>query len=123
MSDMIWELYPDAVECGISIIDFWNLSMMEIFDLMQGYKRRKQLELKQQLTNGFAFAESMAEHIGLYLNSENKARHPWDFFPGLFREEKEAYEEWLAQKQTETARENRKVYAAELRRRREMGST
>lgn len=118
---MIWEMYPDALDCGISIADFWELSVMEIYDLMQSYRRRKQFEVKQQLINGFSLQEYNARYIATYLNSENKTPHPWDFFPDLFEEEKKSYEKYLAQEQTETARENRKAYAAELKRRREMG--
>ncbi len=62
--------------------------------------------------------KSIAEHIGRYLNSENKARKPWDFYPELFREEREQFEESKQEEQVVTAAENRRLYAAEFNRRR-----
>lgn len=118
---MINNLYPDALDCGISVTDFWELSVMEISDIMQSYKHRKKVQLKQDLINGFAFAQNTAELIGKYLSKENTARNPWDFFPELFAEEKKIYEAEQEKRQVETARENRKAYAAELKRRRETG--
>lgn len=88
---------------------------------MQSFKRRKEKQLKQELVNGFVFAQHTAELIGKYLNEKNTARMPWDFFPELFAEEKKAYMEELEKRQNEAARENRKAYAAELKRRREIG--
>lgn len=114
-------MYPDALDCGVPIRGFWNLSLAEISDMMESFKRKRDRELKQNLINGFAFAEHTAELIGQYMNSENKARNLWGFFPQLFAEEKKLYEEREAAQQLETAKENRKAYAAEVKRRREMG--
>ena len=120
-TELISELYPEALDCEISITDFWNLSVMEISDLMQSFKRKRDRQLKQELINGFAFAQNTAELIGRYLNEENTVRMPWDFFPDQFAEEKKQYEELEEKKQIERAKENGKAYAAELKRRHEAG--
>ena len=85
--------------------DFWTMSIPEVHDCIRSYGRRAKIKILQQ----FIQAESIAEHIGRYLNSENKARKPWDFYPELFREEREQFV---------TAAENRRLYAAEFNRRR-----
>ena len=90
---------------------------------MESYNRRQERNLKIELSKVFTLAESTAEHVGLYLNKDNTARQPWDFYPGLFAEEKKAHEAAMAKEQNEKARENRRAYAAELKRRREMGLT
>ena len=69
--------------------DFWTMSIPEVHDCIRSYGRRAKIKILQQ----FIQAESIAEHIGRYLNSENKARKPWDFYPELFREEREQFEE------------------------------
>lgn len=97
------------------------MSIAEVNDAILSFKRRRDRELKQQLINGFVFAQNTAELIGTYLHKENKARHPWDFFPQMFAEEKKLYEAAQEKQQIETARENRKAYAAEHNRRREAG--
>lgn len=94
--------------------DFWNMSIPEVHDCIRSYGRRAKIKILQQ----FIQAESIAEHIGRYLNSENKARKPWDFYPELFREEQEQFEESKQEEQVVTAAENRRLYAAEFNRRR-----
>lgn len=94
---------------------------MELYDMMESSRRRQEQEMRRQISMLFVLAESTAEHVGCYLNSENKARLPWDFYPELFAAEKAEYEKTQAAEQAHTARENRKAYAAELKRRREMG--
>lgn len=97
------------------------MSIPEVHDCIRSYGRRAKIKILQQ----FIQAESIAEHIGRYLNSENKARKPWDFYPELFREERELFreereqfEESKQEEQVVTAAENRRLYAAEFNRRR-----
>ncbi len=120
-SEQIQELYPKALDCGISAADFWNMSVADIFDEMESYERRRIREFKQDMGKLFVLAESTAEHIGKYLNSDNKARKPWDFFPALFQEEKKEFEQEEKTRQLEIAKENRRAYADEVKRRREAG--
>ena len=97
------------------------MSVADIFDEMESYERRRIRSFKESINKVFVLAESTAEHIGTYLSTDNKARMPWDFFPMLYKEEKEKYETEELKRQTETARENRKAYADEIKRRREAG--
>lgn len=92
------------------------MSIPEVHDCIRSYGRRAKIKILQQ----FIQAESIAEHIGRYLNSENKARKPWDFYPELFREEREQFEESKQEEQVVTAAENRRLYAAEFNRRRHL---
>lgn len=91
------------------------MSIPEVHDCIRSYGRRAKIKILQQ----FIQAESIAEHVGRYLNSENKARKPWDFYPELFREEREQCEESKREEQVITAAENRRLYAAEFNRRRQ----
>lgn len=97
------------------------MSVADIFDHMESYYRRKGRDAKQKLSMLFVLAESTAEHIGTYLNSENTARAPWDFYPELFKLEKDIYEKEEIKRQTNRARENRRAYAKEIKKRRELG--
>lgn len=89
--------------------------------MMGSFRRRRNNQIKQDLINGFAIAQHTAECIGQYLSKENEVHQLWDYFPELFVEEKKLYEATEGERQLETAKANRKAYAAELKRRREMG--
>lgn len=110
-------MYPKAIDSGLAISEFWELSIPEVRDAIESMERRVKLELSHK----FFLAQSIAEHVGLYLNNENKARQLWDFFPELFQKEKAEYEEIENKAAVAKAVENRKRYAAEIKRRREMG--
>lgn len=88
---------------------------------MESFNRKKEQQLKENLLVKFFQAESIAEHVGVYLNSENKARKLWDFFPELFEDEKKAYEKAVAKEELERLKENRRAYAREIKRRRKLG--
>ena len=66
---------------------------MEIFDYMESFRRVEEKRVKKELSQKIFLAQATAEHIGMYLNEENKARNLWDFFPRLFEAEKQAWEE------------------------------
>lgn len=97
------------------------MSVADIFDEMESYNRRLENSFKRALSIAFTQAESTAEHVGRYLNEKNTARAPWDFFPELFREEKELYERETVKREMEKARANRHAYAKEVKKRREAG--
>lgn len=114
---MIEDLYPRAVDCGIPPAMFWELSVMEVYDLMESYTRTRRRDMKDRLMTAFVQAESTAEHIGTYLNKDNKAREMWDFFPELFAEEKKLHEEAVEAEEAEKLRRSRVDYAREWNRR------
>ncbi len=94
---------------------------MEIFDYMESFRRREEKRVKEELSQKFFLAQATAEHIGMYLNKENKARNLWDFFPWLFEAEKQAWEEEMEKEELEKAKERRRTYIAEYKRQREAG--
>lgn len=114
-------MYPIALDCGISQERFWNMAVSDIIDCMDSFYRCRQRNEKEKLSMLFLLAESAAEHIGEYINSDNKARKPWDFFPALFQEEKKEFEQVEKNRQLEIAKGNRRAYADEVKRRREAG--
>lgn len=79
---------------------------------MESFYRRQEKQLKEKLSIAFVLAQSTAERIGMYLNKDNKARAPWDFYPALFADEKAAYEK----AEMEERREKIRAYAAEWKR-------
>lgn len=85
--------------------------------MIRSYERRVKLEI----THKFFLAASIAEQVGMYLNSENKVRNLWDFFPEMFADERKEYEKMETEIQVKKAAENRKRYAEELNRRRRNG--
>lgn len=92
------------------------MSLAEICDEMESFYRRQEKQLKEKLSIAFILAQSTAERVGVYLNKDNKAREPWDFYPSLFADEKAAYEKAAEEAEMEERREKIRAYAAEWKR-------
>lgn len=83
---------------------------------MESFYRQQEKQLKEKLSIVFVLAQSTAERVGVYLNKDNKARAPWDFYPSLFADEKAAYEKAAEEAEMEERREKIRAYAAEWKR-------
>lgn len=120
--DLLSELYPYALDAGISIDLFWNSSVNEIIDMLESYGRRKEQERKLKIQDDFIIAEVIALNILAPVAGDKEAMpHPWDYYPSFFEAEKKSWEENQLKQQMEDYRERRKAYIAEVNRRRQLG--
>ena len=121
MSEQLAELYPVALEMGIPVEIFWNLSVNEIFDTLANIRRRLLREEKQRIMDNFIQAQAIAVDISALFAKDGKIAHPWDYYPSFFEAEKKSWEENQLKQQIEDYRERRKAYIAEVNRRRQLG--
>ena len=91
---VIQSLYKDALEHGISISDFWEMTIPEITDTINALENQKTHDFKEQISVAFAEAEATSSRIA-YIFTDPKKRNkknivmPWDLYPELFIDEKE----------------------------------
>lgn len=116
MSDVIDAMYPAALEAGITIEQFWNLSIAEVQDVINAYAQRRKTDLKQSIRMQFLLASLIPQYI--LRNETDPVPQPWDYYPELFEEEKELYEKAAAEKELEEFKERRRQYAAALNKQR-----
>ena len=98
---MVSQLYPAALDCEISPSNFWNLSLLEITDLIESYERRRLIRTKQDLLNKHFLARDIGQFVALTVHGsdEIEIRELWDFFPELFGDMKEDAEKQKAEQQ------------------------
>ncbi len=91
---MISGIYPSALDCGINPDQFWEMSLLEITDIMDSYRRRVESKTKQDIMLKHFLARDIGQHIALSIHGSDEAQiaELWDFFPDLFAEEKEEAE-------------------------------
>ena len=123
ISDLVYELYPLALDCGIRPDEFWGYSLGEIRDVMGSYARMEQRRVKEQITSRFQLSDLIGLHMQKLFDNKNEINLPnvWDIYPDLFAEEQEAYEERQRAEALEQAKISRREYAArfnEMRRQR-----
>lgn len=94
-------MYEVALDCGVPIGEYWELSIQEVADLLESHRRRERGEARKELSGKHFLAKDIAQHVNLIINGSNDGSGPmelWDFFPGLFEEER-AHAEKAVQEQ------------------------
>lgn len=119
VSDYIYDLYPRALDCGIKIHDFWELSVLEIEDYISSYNRMKKEYVKEQVSWQHSVVGLISEVLSVLISGrKDELTMPWDRYPDLFEAEKREYEHVTEQKKLYSIGDSRRAYAAEFNRRR-----
>ncbi|WP_317437031.1 hypothetical protein [Thomasclavelia spiroformis] len=111
---MIIEIYPNAIDCGISPFIFWNSCLDEIYDLISSYRRREKLKQKQRAVDNAILAQQIIQGIGALFSekdSEIEIKQLWDYYPGVFEDEKKLYEKQKEIDEFEKFKEKRREFA------------
>ena len=108
VSDDLDELYEQALDCGIRPALFWELSPLEVADLMASYHRKERRKFKQQVGLSFLQAEVTARYVSL--QKGDPLPEPWEYYPTLFEEEKQAFEQEKLKEYYEKRREDAARY-------------
>ena len=80
------DLYPLALQCGVSPFDFWNLGIDEVNDLIDAFTKNKKNDVKIQITMMSVQVNQLVERLSLKENEE--PLQLWDYYPSLFEYEK-----------------------------------
>jgi len=104
-------LYHDALDCGISINEFWALAIPEVLDKMKSHKRIKLREQKSDINICFLQARLIGEYLGKVWDPKIKISHQWDIFPELFAEDQAIYEAAREREEFEGYKERRRLHA------------
>lgn len=109
------------MECGISPGIFWDSSINEILDMIEGHEKEKERERKRQLMDSFTTAKAIALNFSTALSGKDNFVNPWDFYADMFKEEKEHFEQVQREQELAKRREEKKKFIEEFNRRRQQG--
>lgn len=97
-------MYPIALDCGVPVGEYWDLTLQEIVDIIEAYKRRQTRDKKSRVEEAFVLAEVIANRVGMVFGgkkSDSDVLWPWHFYPDLFEDKSEEIEEKREQIETE----------------------
>ena len=79
-----------ALDCGITVREFWEMSLDEILDSRDSFSRNYERRVKDKLSNLHFLARDTAQQISAMLAGSEDVSAPelWDYFPDLFGKEK-----------------------------------
>ena len=82
---------------------FWESSLLEIYDLMDSYNRRKKNEIKEleekikiEISVNTVLARQIGEYVASLFNKDAKITPLNEFFPSLFKEDEEEKKDDMA---------------------------
>lgn len=110
---MLMRIYPTALKVGINPFNFWENSLDENLDIIEAYNANQKNEFKQRVILNDTLASVIGANVAKLFDSKNEVKIPqvWDYFPELFKEEKETFEEQRMEEEFESFKTNRKLYA------------
>ena len=81
------------LDIGGKPLDFWDLTVLEIREMIESYNRVKIQERKEKILDSYILSRMITNHVSLLLSNDVKIAELWEYAPELFAEEKQAMEE------------------------------
>jgi len=117
--ELVNSLYMPALQCGIRPDDFWAMSVGELTDVIEAEMETRKQERKARISDAFVQAQAIAAYVMHEKNSP--VPQPWDYYPELFKEDKEQYLENKKKAEIEEHKAQMREYARRLKEKRMRG--
>lgn len=93
MKQIVDELLPLALQCGISYFDFFKMTFAEVQLVIENQLTTRKREMQQKAAMAYTEASLIAMFISRLFSEKTKVLSLYDAFPDLFADEKKAEEE------------------------------
>ena len=80
------------LDIGGKPLDFWDLTVLEIREMIESYNRVKIQERKEKIIDSYRLSQMISNHVSLLLSKDAKGFEFWEYAPELFIEEQQAVE-------------------------------
>lgn len=80
------------LDIGGKPLDFWDLTVLEIREMIESYNRVKTQERKEKIIDSYRLSQMIFNHVSLLLSKDAKVFEFWEYAPELFIEEQQAVE-------------------------------
>ena len=118
VTDSLLLMYEDALDAGIDPVSFWDYSPGEILDLLDSYERRRKHEAREKVSRMFIHAQIIRRYM--FPPEGDKPPTPWEYYPDLFEEEQDSYEQNAKEQELIRLKNSRQAYYQEFNKRRKM---
>lgn len=81
------------LDIGGKPLDFWDLTVLEIREMIESYNRVKIQERKEKIIDSYRLSQMISNHVSSLLSKDAKVLEFWEYAPDLFVEEKQAVEQ------------------------------
>jgi len=99
------------LDIGGEPLVFWDLTVLEIRDLIESYNRVRIQERKEKIIDSYRLSQMIANNVSLLLSNDAKTLEVWDYAPELFQEEKEQVEKARQEQEMRLHKERMRAFA------------
>lgn len=84
MEDLFEQLLPSALECGISLFDFWDLTFGEISLYISIHNKKEKLRIQEQAAFNYSLANLIGISVTRLMDKNSKYPSIEEAYPNLF---------------------------------------
>nr|DAN72197.1 MAG TPA: hypothetical protein [Caudoviricetes sp.] len=108
---MVERLYPMFLDIGGKPLDFWDLTILEIRDMIESHNRVTIQKQKEKIVESYRLSQMIANNVSLLLSKEAKPLDVWDYAPDLFQEERDQVEKARQEQEMRMHKERMRAFA------------
>ena len=99
------------LDIGGEPLVFWDLTVLEIRDLIESYNRVRIQERKEKIIDSYRLSQMIANNVSLLLSKDAKPLEVWDYAPELFQDEREQVEKARLAQELRLHQERMRMFA------------
>lgn len=109
-------LLKDALDCGVSINEFYDMTIKELTDYRDSFLRKREIKRKDSADMIYRLATLITNGTSCILSSDNKPIEFLEIFGDIFEEESKINEEIKIKNQMEIHKQRMKEFAERVNR-------
>nr|DAS14336.1 MAG TPA: hypothetical protein [Caudoviricetes sp.] len=99
------------LDIGGKPLDFWDLTILEIKDMIESHNRVTIQKQKEKIVESYRLSQMIANNVSLLLSKEAKPLDVWDYAPDLFQEERDQVEKARQEQEMRMHKERMRAFA------------
>lgn len=99
------------LDIGGKPLDFWDLTVLEIRDMIESYNRVTIQKQKEKIIESYRLSQMIANNVSMLLSKDAKPLEVWDYAPELFENEREQVEQARLTQELRLHKERMRMFA------------
>lgn len=99
------------LDVGGKPLDFWDLTMLEIRDMIESHNRVTIQKRKEKIIESYRLSQMIANNVSMLLSKDAKPLEVWDYAPELFEKEREQVEQARLTQELKLHKERMRMFA------------
>lgn len=99
------------LDIGGKPLDFWDLTVLEIRDMIESYNRITIQKQKEKIIESYRLSQMITNNVSMLLSKDAKPLEVWNYAPELFEKEREQVEQARLDQELRLHKERMRMFA------------